>query len=63
MILFCWFPQIEMKSVDVDSETDEILKEAQETNPEGEDTSDAGAPKIPNAQTSNSGDCRLLIPY
>ena len=30
MILFCWFPQIEIESVDVDSEVDEILKEAQE---------------------------------
>ena len=42
-----------MESVDVDSEIDEILKETQETNSEGEDTSDTG---IPNAQISSSGE-------
>ena len=52
MILFCWFPQTEMKSEDVDSEMDDILKEAQETNPEGEDTSDTENPKILNSSSS-----------
>ena len=42
-----------MESVDVDSEMDEILKEAQETNPDGADTSDT---RTPNAQISSSGD-------
>ena len=50
-----------MESVNVDSEMDEILKEAQEVNSEGKDTSDKGAPKIPNAQTSGSGDSPNLI--
>ena len=45
-----------MESVDADSERDEILKDAQETNPEGEDNSDTGAPNILNAQTSSLGD-------
>ena len=45
--------KIEMESVDVDSEMDEILKEAQETNPDGVDTSDTGTP---NAKISSSGD-------
>ena len=40
-----------MESVDVDSEMDEILKEAQETNPDGVDTSDTGTP---NAKISSS---------
>ena len=39
-----------MESVEVDSETDEILKEAQETNPDGVDTSDT------RTQISSSGD-------
>ena len=47
-----------MESVDVDSEMDEIIKEAQETNPEGEDTSDTGTP---NAQISSSGGSPNLI--
>ena len=47
--------------VDVDSEMDKILKEAQETSPEGDDTSDIGTPKTPNAQTSSSGDSPKLI--
>ena len=42
-----------MESVDVDCEIDEILKEVQETNSEGENTSDT---VIPNAQISSSGD-------
>ena len=41
-----------MKSEDVDSEMDDILKEAQETNPEGEDTSDTENPKILNSSSS-----------
>ena len=45
-----------MEKVDADSEIDEILKETQETNPEGDDTSVTGTPKAPNAQTSGSGD-------
>ena len=45
-----------MEKVDVVSEIDEILKETQETNPEGDDTSVTGTPKAPNAQTSSSGD-------
>ena len=49
MILFCWFSQIEMESVDVDSEIDEILKKAQEATPEGNDASDIGTSKTPNA--------------
>ena len=61
MILFCWFPQIEIESVDVDSELDEILKEAQETTPESNDISDIGTPKTPNTQTSSSGDFPMLI--
>ena len=35
-----------MKSFDVYSEMDEILKETQETTSEGDDTSDAGTPRI-----------------
>ena len=51
-----------MESVDADNEVDEILKKrTQEANPEGKDTSDTGAPKIPNAQTSSSGDSPNLI--
>ena len=50
-----------MESVDADSERDEILKDAQETNPEGEDNSDTGAPNILNARTSSLGDCPNLI--
>ena len=45
-----------MEKVDADSEIDEILKETQETNPEGDDTSVTGTPKSHNAQTSSSGD-------
>ena len=41
-----------MKSEDVDNEMDDILKEAQETNPEGEDTSDTENPKILNSSSS-----------
>ena len=41
-----------MKSEDVDSEMDDILKKAQETNPEGEDTSDTENPKILNSSSS-----------
>ena len=37
------------KSVDVDSEMDEIPKEAQETTPEGNDASDIRNPKTRNA--------------
>ena len=58
MIIFCRFPLIAMENVDVDSEMDGILKEAQETNPEGEDTSDIGTP---NAQISSSGDSPNFI--
>ena len=47
-----------MDSVDVDSEMDEIIKEAQETNPEDEDTSDTGTT---NAQISSSGGSSNLI--
>ena len=36
-----------MKSVNVDCEMDEILKE---TTPEGKDTSNTGTPKTPNVQ-------------
>ena len=50
-----------MEKVDADSEIDEILKETQETNPEGDDTSVTGTPKAPNAQTSSSGDSPNLI--
>ena len=38
-----------MESLDVDSEMDEIPKEAQETTPEGNDISDIGNPKTRNA--------------
>ena len=38
-----------MESLDVDSEMDEIPKEAQETAPEGNDISDIGNPKTCNA--------------
>ena len=58
MIIFCRFPLIAMENVDVDSEMDGILKEAQETNPEGEDTSDIGTP---NAQIGSSGDSPNFI--
>ena len=58
MIIFCRFPLIAIENVDVDSEMDGILKEAQETNPEGEDTSDIGTP---NAQISSSGDSPNFI--
>ena len=58
MIIFSRFPLIAMENVDVDSEMDGILKEAQETNPEGEDTSDIGTP---NAQISSSGDSPNFI--
>ena len=58
MIIFCRFPLIAMENVDVDSEMDGTLKEAQETNPEGEDTSDIGTP---NAQISSSGDSPNFI--
>lgn len=61
MILICWFFQIEMESVDVDSEIDEILKKAQEATPEGNDASDIGTSKTSNAQKSNSGDFTNLI--
>ena len=47
-----------MDSVDVDSEMDEIIKEAQETNLEDEDTSDTGTT---NAQISSSGGSSNLI--
>ena len=47
MILFCWFPQIETESVDVDSEINETPKKAQETPPEGDDTFDTGTPRLP----------------
>ena len=47
-----------MESVDVDSERAGILKGAQETNPEGEDTSDTGTP---NVQISSSGDSPNFI--
>ena len=47
-----------MESVDVDSDMDEILKEAQETNPEGVDTSDTGTP---NAQICSSGESPNLL--
>ena len=48
-----------MESVDVDSEMDEILKEAQKkTNPEDVDTSDTGTP---NAQIDSSGDSANLL--
>ena len=50
-----------MECVDVDSQMDNVLKEAQETNPEFEDTSDTGTPKNPNVQTSSSGDSPNLI--
>ena len=50
-----------MEKVDADSEIDEILKETQETNPEGDDTSVTGTPQAPNAQTSSSGDSPNLI--
>ena len=50
-----------MESVDVDSEIDEILKNAEEATPEGNDASDIGTSKTPNAQTSNSGDFPNLI--
>ena len=46
---------------DVDSEMDEILKEAQETTQEGDDTSDTGTSKTSNAQTSSSGDFPNLL--
>ena len=49
-----------MESVDVVSEMDEILKEAQETNPEGEDTADTVAPTIPNSSSSGDSPITLL---
>ena len=47
--------------MNVDSEMDKIVKEEQETNPEGDDTSDTGTAKTLNAQTSTSGDSSNLI--
>lgn len=49
IILFCWFPQIEMESMDVGGKTNEIVKEAQEATPESDDNSDTGTLKTPNS--------------
>ena len=46
MILYCGFPQVEMKTVDVNREMDEILKETQEITPEGDHTSNTMNPKL-----------------
>ena len=43
-----------MENVDVDNEMNEILKEAQETNPEAEDTSDTGTPNAQNRSLRDS---------
>ena len=46
MILYCRFPQVEIKTVDVNREMDEILKETQEITPEGDHTSNIMNPKL-----------------
>ena len=50
-----------MENVYVDSEMYEILKEAQEATPEGDDSFDKGTPKTPNTQTSSLGNSPKLI--
>lgn len=51
----------QLESMDVDSELGEILKDPQETIPEGDDTSDTGTTKTTNVQSSSSEGSPKLI--